>query len=177
VGVTQIAMFSHQTRNECVFSPDRRYRYLLKRVVNPLGSKGVCLWVMANPSVADEEKLDRTLTRCARYALDWGYSEMRVVNVRAWVSTDPKGVPADPEAIGPENWSHIVHHATAAQLVVCGWGKLGGELGRKVLALLLECGARPHALRLNEDGSPEHPLYLPSLLKPFPMREEQARGE
>lgn len=166
-----------QPLNECVFSPCRRYRYLLKRRIDDANAtldKGVCLWVLANPSIADEVKLDPTLRRCFGYTMAWGYSEMRVVNVRAFVSTDPKQVPADPEAIGPDNWQYIVGQACVADLVVCGYGKLGGERGRQVLSLLFECGARPTALRLNDDGSPEHPLYLPAKLTPFPLRKEQA---
>jgi hypothetical protein len=160
-------------RNECVFSPCRRYRYLLARKLGT-GTRGICLWVLANPSIADEYLLDPTLTRCARFSLDWGFSEMRVVNVRAWVSTDPDAVPADPKAIGPDNWAHLAEQARAAQLVVTGWGKLGGELGRHALGLLFECGSLPHALRLNADASPQHPLYLPKHLQPFPMRLETA---
>jgi hypothetical protein len=176
--MTQAALFTdYAQRNECVFSPCRRYRYLLRRVVQPpqAGPRGVCLWVLANPSIADEFQLDPTLTRCAAFTKAWGYSEMRVVNVRAWISTDPAAVPADPEAIGPNNWEHIAYQAGAADLVMCGWGKLGGELGRKVLSLLFEVSARPHALRLNQDDSPQHPLYLASNLRPFPLRKEQSR--
>ncbi len=168
-----------QARNECVFSPCRRYRYLLRRIINPnyqlrdiLGqpaAKGVCLWIMANPSIADEHRLDPTLTRCCDYTTRWGFSEMRIVNVRAWVETDSDKVPEDPLAIGPENEQHIRQQATEAELVVCGWGKLGGELGRRTLELV-RAHCVPHALKLNDsDGSPAHPLYLAKKLEPFPL--------
>lgn len=166
--MTQTAMFSPTAHNECVFSACRKYRYVLRRVVNAKG-RGACLWVLANPSVADEYKLDPTLKRCAAYTEEWGFSTMAVVNVRAWVSTVAKAVPADPLAIGPENNDRIVFEAARANLVVCGWGNLGGERGRRVLALLRDIGVNPHALKLNEDGSPVHPLYQPASLKPFPM--------
>ncbi len=153
-------------RNECVFSPCRRYRYVLKR---KLGSgAGVCLWVMANPSVADEFRLDPTLTRCADYTAQWGFGAMHVVNVRAFVSTNPKGVPSDPIAIGPDNDGHIIEQAAHAKLVVCGWGRLAGERHTQVLKLLSPYCV-PHALKRNGDGSPSHPLYLAKALKPFPL--------
>lgn len=153
-------------RNECVFSPCRKYRYVLKHKLD--SGVGVCLWVMANPSKADEFDLDTTLTRCADYTERWGYAEMRVVNVRAWVSTDPKGVPADPIGIGPDNDNHIIEQAAQAKLVVCGWGALGGERGARVLQLLRPYCV-PHALTLTKAGAPGHPLYLAKKLTPFAL--------
>lgn len=153
-------------RNECVFSDCRRYRYVLSRKLGK--GSGVCLWVLANPSKGNEFDLDPTLTRCADYTERWGFSEMRVVNVRAWVSTDPKGVPADPLGIGPENDGHIIEQAALAGRVICGWGALGGERGRRVLQLLRPY-CTPRALALTKAGEPGHPLYLAKKLEPFPL--------
>jgi len=57
---------------------------------------------------------------------------------------------------------------------VCAWGAHGKYRGRgaEVLSLLREAGCRPHALRVNKDGTPAHPLYLPYSLKPFSMTED-----
>lgn len=38
-------------------------------------------------------------------------------------------------------------------------------------ALIRSARKVPHALKLNDDGSPTHPLYLSSKLKPFPMED------
>jgi hypothetical protein len=165
--MNQPALFAVPHRNECVFSPCRRYRYSLRRKISDASS--TVLWVMANPSIADEFKLDPTLTRCADYTERWGYGEMRVVNVRAWVETDSSKLPPDDQAIGVENGFHIVKNAVASQLIICGWGKLGGAAGLRALQLLRDDGFKPHALKLNKDGSPQHPLYLKASLKPFPL--------
>jgi hypothetical protein len=142
----------------------------LRNVLEPASGAGVVLWVLANPSVANQTELDPTLTRCERFTRAWGFAEMRVVNVRAWIATDPKAVPKDDAvAIGFHNGAHIIENARTAQLVVCGWGKLGGSAGLRCLQLLRDEKMNPHALRLNGDGSPAHPLYLPGSLKPFPM--------
>lgn len=164
----QLSLLAPMPRNECVFSPCRRYRYLLTRKLGK--GSGACLWVLANPSIANEFELDPTLRRCADYTERWGFAEMRVVNVRAWVSTDPKGVPADPLGIGPENDGHIIEQAALAGLVVCGWGKLGGVRGPQVLQLLRPYCV-PRALKLCADGSPSHPLYLKADLLPFYLQE------
>lgn len=161
-------LFPELPRNECVFSPCRRYRYLLKRVVDRKATKGICLWVLANPSVADEVDLDPTLRHCADYAARWGYSEMRVVNVRAWVETKSEKVPPGLLAIGPDNFQHVMDQTLEASLVVCGWGKLGGELGLEMLHAIKRVCV-PHALKLTNAGEPYHPLYLRKELKPFPL--------
>jgi hypothetical protein len=162
-------------RNECVFSPCRKYRYTLRRWLNPDKPeprsdqfRSFCLWLLANPSIADEYVLDPTLTRCAAFTRAFGFDEMRVVNVRAFVATDPKDLPSDPEAIGPDNLSHIHLQSAMAAMTICGWGKLGGELGRSMLGEVAKY-TTPRALRLNQDGSPQHPLYLPASLRPFAM--------
>jgi hypothetical protein len=89
--------------------------------------------------------------------------------VRAWAETNPKLVPADPEAIGPQCDEVLEALIWRADLVVCGWGKLGGVRGPAVLDMVRGYGKIPHALKLNKDGSPAHPLYLRSDAKPFTM--------
>lgn len=173
--MNQQALFAAAHRNECVFSPCRRYRYVLKRWLNhdkpqpPAEEfRSTCLWLLANPSIADEYVLDPTLTRCAAFTRTLGFDEMRVVNVRAFVATDPSNLPLDPEAIGPDNLDHVSFEACKATMLICGWGRLGGDLAWETLKEARRF-ATPHALRLNQDGSPQHPLYLPASLKPFQM--------
>jgi hypothetical protein len=81
-------------------------------------------------------------------------------------------VPPDPLAIGPHNATHLAALCKQADLVVCGWGKLGGAMGPSTLELIRSTGKVPHALKLNNDGSPAHPLYLSASLKPQPMEEK-----
>lgn len=177
----QLSITGSAPRNECIFSPcpacgsvprcgcgaKRVYRYLLKRRVS--GAPGICLFALANPSVADDFDLDPSLTRCANYTLAWGFGSMWVVNVRAWISTDPRGVPSDPLAIGPDNASTVAFAVGMADLVVCGYGELGGALGDELLSMVRKAGKVPHALKLTKAGRPGHPLYLAKSLKPFPM--------
>lgn len=155
----------------CVLSPCGCYRYTLRIPLS--SSPGVCVFTLANPSKAvvvnGVFKSDPTVTRCMGYARDWGYGTLVVVNARAWRDTDPNKVPSDPEAIGPDNDAWIERAAREADVVVCGWGRLGGERGLAVLDLLLRVGKVPHALALNADGTPQHTRGLRKDLKPFPM--------
>jgi len=69
-----------------VFSPDRVYRYRLDR---RWAAGGRVVWVMLNPSDADETRTDPTATRCRNFSEDWGYGAMTIVNPFALVATDP----------------------------------------------------------------------------------------
>lgn len=145
-----------------VFSRCKRYRYVLGWPTG-LDNDQYALFVLANPSTATAEETDPTVARCIRYSKRWGYGWCHVVNVRAWRETNPKLVPPDPIAISePEesslNDATIQAQAMNAAVVVCGWGKLGGERGPHVLAHLRAAGVKLHALAVNDDGTPRHPL-------------------
>lgn len=147
---------------------DRPYRYLLGWPTG-VDNDRICIFVLANPSTATADELDPTVTRCIDYARAWKYGWCWVLNVRAFRATDPKAVPRTREAIGPSNDTIIEAFVRCAQLVVCGWGKLGGARGPVVLELIRKAGKTPHALKLNDDGSPRHPLYLAKNLKPVEL--------
>ncbi len=163
----------------CVTHPDgcdsdacqgKRFRY---RLYWPTGidNDRTAVGCFANPSTATAEETDPTVAKWIKYCRAWGYGWAGVVNVRAWRSTDPKGVPADPEGIGPDNATHIAEAVITSEIVVCGWGKLGGELGPVTLRAIRDLGRTPLALARNQDGSPQHPLYLKDALKPFTIFE------
>lgn len=165
----QQSLLSVQRDAKAIYSPCRRYRYFLAWPTG-VDNDRAALGVFANPSTATELKPDPTVTRWIDYCGRWGYGWAFVCNARAWRETDPEKVPDDPLAIGPDNDYQIAHWAAQSDMVVCGWGKLGGWRGSDVLAIIhAAAGKDPHALKLNDDGSPTHPLYLKATLKPFPM--------
>jgi hypothetical protein len=147
----------------------RKYRYLLKWPTG-LDNDRVALLIAANPSTANADELDPTLTRWRNYCKVWGYGWAWTANVRAWRATNPKDVPPDPLAIGPMNESWLSAAFDAAELVICGWGKLGGSQGIRVARWAEErVPVKPlMALKLNKDGSPCHPLYLRADATPIP---------
>lgn len=149
------------------FSPCRRWRYLLWRQWDP--QKPVANFLMLNPSTADEFKLDPTCSRARDYAERWGYGALIVTNVFGWRATDPKVMRSIDDPVGPGNDAAIVRAAKEADLVVCAWGNHGlhAERSSRVKNLLRKNKLEIHALRLNANGEPAHPLYLPGKLKPL----------
>ena len=106
-----------------LFSNCERYRYLLTRVWAPGGKKA--LFVMLNPSTADEMKNDPTVERCERRARAMGFGAFRVCNIFAYRATDPRNMRAQQDPIGPGNDEAIRESCLWADRVVCAWGTHG----------------------------------------------------
>jgi hypothetical protein len=102
----------------------------------------------------------------------WGYGALLVTNLFAWRATDPNAMRAAPDPVGQGNDAAILAAARAAGVVICAWGNHGAYLGRssQVRGLLREAGILLHVLRLNTNGEPAHPLYLPARLAPARWR-------
>ena len=83
-----------------IFSGDRRYRYLLIRRVGTSQSR--VLFIMLNPSAADEVRDDPTIRRCIGFARDWGFGLLEVVNLFALMSTNPKTLLDAEDPVGPD---------------------------------------------------------------------------
>lgn len=156
-------------RGDAILSPDRTYRYLLTRDWNQggtgKGSMNSVLWIMLNPSVGDAADDDRTLRRCQQFSRSWGYDGLAVVNLFALRSSDPSRLRSHPDPVGHDNdmviASLMAPACEAVKLVVAAWGRHGSTRFRdaRVIDLARKCGRDLHALVLNDDGSPKHPLY------------------
>ena len=150
-----------------LFSSCRRWRYLLWRRWD--AARPVANFLMLNPSTADEWKLDPSCTRARVYAERWGYGALIVTNIFGWRATDPEEMKAVPDPVGRGNDRAILRAAREAEIVVCAWGNHGAHRGRStaVLDALKAHAIRLYAIRLNGEGEPAHPLYLPAKLKPI----------
>ena len=150
------------------FSPDRRYRYWLEARMSD--RDGVCLFLMLNPSRADESRSDPTVTRCKGFAKEWGYGVLWVCNLFAMRSPHFEVLKQSADPVGPMNDDHIAEYAGGADRVVCAWGNEGLHLGRgeSVLRMLKEDGLsrKMRHLGLTLKGQPKHPLYLKAATSP-----------
>ena len=141
------------------------HRNTLTRIWDP--DREPVVFILLNPSTADEVKNDPTIRRCIRYAKDWGYGGLVVVNLYAYRTKDPKVMFAAPDPVGPDNDRAIVE-ATTGRTVVCAWGT-NAKPGRvrDVLALIPP-GTRTLALQLTKGGHPQHPLFVRGDVTPLP---------
>lgn len=120
------------------------------------------LFIMLNPSTADETKNDPTVRRCIGYARAWDYAFLTVCNIFALRSTDPKALYRHDDPVGPDNDMWIWQEADTADLVVCAWGTHGKLNGRDKQVTALLDGKTLHTLGVTKDGHPKHPLYVPA---------------
>ena len=158
-----------------VFSPCRRWRYLLWRqwdeklpVLNVIG---------CNPSTAAEIKNDVTASRLVDFAQKWGYGKLNLTNLFAWVATNPADMKEASarglDVVGHKNHKWIFSEADGAKTVICAWGMNGNfrHRGKEVeRTLRLNLSLKLCALKLCKDGTPQHPLYLRGDTKPFLWR-------
>lgn len=148
-------------QNRCVFDgPNYRYVLAAKYPWSTETRKGKIAWIMLNPSTANEQKLDPTLTRCFRWMAAWGFEEMVILNLFAYRTSNPKIMfAAGKNAIGDSNNFHIAKEIADAAKIVCAWGANVAPDHPRVLTVLdLLRGRELYCLGMTKNGSPIHPL-------------------
>ncbi len=151
-------------RSDAIFSKCGRYRRLLIREWDGADNPGYILWIGMNPSTADFNVDDPTVFKEQKFTRRWGYGRYVKCNVMDYRATDPKmllesGIVPCTE----ENLQTIVDQAKDAAVVVMAYGSLHKKLahhGKAVTDALRAAGIRLHALKITNNGSPGHPLYL-----------------
>lgn len=145
------------------FDPGRTYRYLLWRAWGDGGR--FVLFILLNPSTADQAMNDPTVERCERRARAMGFDGLLVANLFAMRATDPDRLRDAPDPIGPQNDAALSLVQPLAGQTICGWGANGCCRSRGWM--LRERLKRPlYHLGLTRDGHPRHPLYLPYSVQP-----------
>jgi hypothetical protein len=151
------------------FSDDLKYRYTLERHWSPLVPP--LIWILLNPSTADAFKDDPTIRRCIEFSINSGFGGCLILNLFAWRSTNPGGLLKVEDPVGPENDGYIKHWVAKKLSIVCGWGCMHKKLLWRPLQVLefLERSDLYYLRPTNVHHEPNHPLYLPSKLRPIPM--------
>jgi hypothetical protein len=134
------------------FSKNRDHRYALWRRWHD--KKPMVMFIGLNPSRANEEKTDPTITRIKNFAYDNGYGGFYMMNLFTYVTPYPKNVVLsdfDTSLL----WIRKV--SKNCQDIVFAWGAFIEARHRgKVLCNLYKA----YCLGTNLDGSPKHPLYV-----------------
>jgi len=154
------------------FSNDRKYRYELYREWGHSKFQRTALFVMLNPSTADETVLDPTVRRCLGYAMNWGCTRLEIANIFALRSTNPQALYTAHDPIGPENDTTIRKMAERADMIIAAWGSHGilQNRGIHVLDTILSDGHDVLCLKCNSNGTPAHPLYQKASITPIVLR-------
>jgi hypothetical protein len=168
VGSNEIRIKEHLdgTIAGCVLSACGRYRYALWRIWDQ--SKPFWLMALLNPSTATEEQNDPTISRCITRASRAGAGGVVVINTGAIRETDPDEACRAADPVGPHNEAWVRALIPACDMHIAGWGPNAARFGgdRQMLRIFREAKVQLYALKLNRDGSPRHPLYVPYSAQP-----------
>lgn len=148
------------------FSLCRKYRYTLRRTWNL--DKPSILFIMLNPSTADEFVDDPTNKRIVSFSKKWGFGSLVTCNLFAFRTPYPKKLkkekyPVD-EYPGQNNtWLRI--ESSKAKKIIAAWGNYGEYLNQDLAVEELLKDFELFSFGLTNTGQPKHPLYLPENTK------------
>lgn len=164
--------FNELRMKGAVFSDDRVYRYALYRKINgTAGYAKPCVFIMLNPSTADEKILDPTIRRCRNFALDWGCTELYIGNLFAYRTPYPAQLKAhrvgngDIVGVGNMDWlralADVAKEYDRPGPIVAAWGPTGRYMDQDETVRGWLSGYEVMCLGTSKDGSPRHPLMMP----------------
>ncbi len=143
-----------------VFNEAGTHRYLLVR--RWAAGPPTVVFLMLNPSTADETVNDQTIGRCVDYAVREGAHALEVVNLFAYRATDPSVLATAADPVGVHNDRFIREHALPGRMVIAAWGAQGSHAARagQVTSMLTAAGVDLWCLGLTMAGHPRHPSRL-----------------
>lgn len=162
-------------RRWAVFDPTNdSYRYELGRQFEP-GPAGIVLFVLCNPSTANESNDDPTIRRCMSFAQRWEFGTVLIGNLFAYRTPYPADMFAalkrGTDIVGPRNDEYLAAMAERATRIVCAWGsfQLAWDRSKVVYQSLMQHRPKMVMLRRAITGAPYHPLYVPQKIQPIPF--------
>lgn len=138
---------------EAKFCNTKKNRYYLKREWD--NSKGLLLYLMLNPSIADEKKDDPTIRRLISFTKKFNYGGFLVGNIFTEITPNPKEIDRSKE-ISDKNFKELFKLINKVDQIIYAWGNTVEEP-----QLLKELVLNPKCFGKNLNGTPKHPLYLP----------------
>ena len=143
-------------------SYDREERFSLSRIWDK--KKPKLLYIMLNPSIADDKRDDPTIKRLIFFTKKFRYGGFYVTNLFTQITPYPKELNMD-NLSKKNNFKIINDLIKKSDSIVYAWGNLVSEPRD-----LLEIIDSPLCFGKNLNGTPKHPLYLPSNSKLLKFR-------
>ena len=135
-------------------SNDKKDRFSLSRIWD--SKKPKALYIMLNPSYADDESDDPTIRRLIFFSKKFKFGGFYVTNLFSQITPYPKELNMDNKS-KKKNLKIISELIKKSDLIVYAWGNLVSEPIE--LRKLIES---PLCFGINKNGTPRHPLYLRS---------------
>lgn len=136
------------------FSNDKKHRYRLSRHWDL--NKPQLLYIMLNPSIGNESIDDPTIKRLLSFTRKFDYGGFFVGNLYTYITPNPKTLDTS-IGLTNKNLNILSNLVSKVDKVVYAWGNSIEEPNefKKFIS-------GPMCFGKNLDGTPSHPLYLPS---------------
>ena len=135
------------------FSNNKKERFSLSRQWDE--SKRKILYIMFNPSIADNERDDPTIRRLINFTIKFNYGGFFVGNIFSLITPYPDQINTL-NGSSKKNVRELKKLINQVDKVVYAWGNLTEEPN-----FLKDLVFNPKCFGKNLNGSPKHPLYLP----------------
>lgn len=142
---------------EAEFSIDKKERYSLNREWDK--SKNKILYIMLNPSLADDKNDDPTIRRLINFTKKFNYGGFLVGNIFTTITPNPKELDKS-KGMSDKNFEELIKLINKVDQIVYAWGSSIEEP-----QLLKKLVLNPKCFGKNLNGTPKHPLYVPSQTK------------
>lgn len=158
------------------FSEDGKHRLLLWRTWTVLPKFRTLVVIGLNPSTANGENDDPTISRVVSIANYNGYGSIIMLNLYTQITPHPKELNADCQEDIQNVRSSITNAVENGYDFLCAWGNfIQADLRVAMVAKLIK-ESKCYTIHINKNGSPKHPLYCKteSLIIPYhPQRQLQ----
>ena len=138
---------------EAEFSIDKKERYSLKREWDTYKNK--ILYIMLNPSFADDKDDDPTIRRLINFTKKFNSGGFLVGNIFTTITPNPKELDKS-KGMSDKNFEELIKLINKVDQIVYAWGSSIEEP-----QLLKKLVLNPKCFGKNLNGTPKHPLYLP----------------
>ena len=145
-----------------------KYRFNLWRVWDD--TKPLVMFIGLNPSTADSVKDDPTIRRVKAFAKSWGYGGVYMLNLFPLRTPYPRDLlvwinESDSIVDIRTNDQALKFTAQSCDRIIFAWGSFKEAKERADVVTTMFNG---YALKINNDGSPKHPLYVRADTEPIP---------
>ena len=144
------------------FSNDKKHRYKLSRHWDL--NKPQLLYIMLNPSIGNESIDDPTIRRLLSFTRKFDYGGFFVGNLFTYITPNPKTLDTS-IGLTNKNLNVLENLVSKVDNVVYAWGS-SIEEPKEFRKFIFN----PMCFGKNLNGTPKHPLYLPSSSKIIKFR-------
>ena len=159
---------TYLARSGSTFSKDKKYRYELHRIWDQ--NAPTVLFILLNPSSADDTENDLTTTRCINFAKEMNYGGIYIANLYAYISTNPDELKNVADPVGSENKKYIEELVKKVKTVVYGYGPKTLDSNPEP-EWLKELVNEPFCFKKTKEGYPWHPRSIEKTCTFVPFRE------